>query len=276
MTIKARWQSHRNTYKNKNSEQYNKVLYKAFRQYGIENFKFEVIELCNPENLNEREIYWIDFYDSFKNGYNATPGGNEPIKTNKTELYRLWDEGYTVSEITEILGLNHNTVSKHLQGYKNYSQLLSAQRGGIKASKQIQRKQIIRYSLDGKEIDRWNSCKEIYRELGINNQAVMKNIKGQYRQAGGYRWAYEGEELKEVKLKCQDPEQNTNAKLNWDKVHQIKSLLKKGNSSKQELAKQFNVSVYTIADINSGKSWKEDDDSYIYPIYDFIRKKSNN
>lgn len=55
-------------------------LYPAMKKYGRENFRFEFIEACEVENLNEREIFWINFYDSFNNGYNATLGGNSRIK----------------------------------------------------------------------------------------------------------------------------------------------------------------------------------------------------
>ena len=53
----------------------NKVLYKAFQKYGLENFTFEIIEECDEKELNKREIYWIEYYNSFKNGYNMTSGG---------------------------------------------------------------------------------------------------------------------------------------------------------------------------------------------------------
>lgn len=51
-------------------------IYRAIEKHGIENFDFSVIEQCPVEMLNERETYWINFYDSFSNGYNATVGGN--------------------------------------------------------------------------------------------------------------------------------------------------------------------------------------------------------
>jgi hypothetical protein len=33
------------------------------------------IEECNNDLLNDRERYWINYYDSYKNGYNNTYGG---------------------------------------------------------------------------------------------------------------------------------------------------------------------------------------------------------
>ena len=44
------------------------------RKYGIEHFHIEEIE--QTDNPEEREIYWIEYYQSFKYGYNATKGGD--------------------------------------------------------------------------------------------------------------------------------------------------------------------------------------------------------
>ena len=51
-------------------------FYCALRKYGQGNFKWEVIERCGSLELNDREIYWIDFFDSFRKGYNLTKGGD--------------------------------------------------------------------------------------------------------------------------------------------------------------------------------------------------------
>src|SRR3989304_5091048 len=54
------------------------VLNLAIEKYGKENFKKEILESCNSqEQLNEREIYWIRFYNSRnrKIGYNISEGG---------------------------------------------------------------------------------------------------------------------------------------------------------------------------------------------------------
>lgn len=47
----------------------------AIKKYGIENFDFEIIEKCSINELDEKEIYWIKYYNSYQNGYNKTPGG---------------------------------------------------------------------------------------------------------------------------------------------------------------------------------------------------------
>lgn len=64
-------------------------FHNAIFKYGIDNFKFEVIEYCdNVEMLNEREIYWISYYDSTNKdkGYNLDSGGrNGGCKCEETK-----------------------------------------------------------------------------------------------------------------------------------------------------------------------------------------------
>lgn len=50
-------------------------LHRAIEKYGEESFDFSVLEECNVDSLDEREKYWINYYDSYNNGYNLTLGG---------------------------------------------------------------------------------------------------------------------------------------------------------------------------------------------------------
>ncbi len=51
---------------------------RAIKKYGIENFTKEIVEYCTHDNINEREIFWIDYHKSTKSkiGYNRTKGGD--------------------------------------------------------------------------------------------------------------------------------------------------------------------------------------------------------
>lgn len=63
-------------------EKYDKTdrkIANAIRKYSWKEMKFEVIESSDSwtkEQLNEREIYWISYYNSVDNGYNMTIGGD--------------------------------------------------------------------------------------------------------------------------------------------------------------------------------------------------------
>lgn len=279
--IQDRWKEHKREYLKQNVT---KKLYVAMQNNGIENFSFEVLEYCPIEKLNEREKYWIKKYDSIQNGYNMKEGGQslqlDLEKINK--IYCFWDSGDSISKIAERLNLNRGTVLKYLSGYKNYSIHNSRIRGGLVTRKKFfvrskteLKPTINRYTMNGDYIDSWYSCKQIKRELKINNQCVKKALDGEYYSSGGYRWSYIGTPLKEKSdfIRKNNPEKNGMAKLDWTKVHQIKEQLRKG-LPKAEIANNFNVSIYTIDDINRGKSWKEE--NWNYPIYNFQKKKSNN
>lgn len=49
-------------------------LYKAISEYGLQNFSFEILEECKKEELNEKEKFYINLYDSYNFGYNSNKG----------------------------------------------------------------------------------------------------------------------------------------------------------------------------------------------------------
>lgn len=78
-------------------------LYDAMRKYGVSRFQIELIEECDLELLNEREIYWINFYNSYHNGYNATLGGEGKLLYDYDNIATLLCQGLTTNEIVEMI-----------------------------------------------------------------------------------------------------------------------------------------------------------------------------
>jgi len=73
----------------KTKKMHNIYLENSFNKYGFENFKFEIIENCSSMNeLNDREIYWINHYDSTNRdkGYNINEGGRNSPHSDETKL----------------------------------------------------------------------------------------------------------------------------------------------------------------------------------------------
>lgn len=57
----------------------NDYLQKSYNKYGHSSFKFEILEEADglsEAELNDREVFWIDFYNSYYEGYNLTIGGD--------------------------------------------------------------------------------------------------------------------------------------------------------------------------------------------------------
>lgn len=50
-------------------------LYTEMQDKGLENFTFEILDVCSDEVQQEREKYWISFYKSTDYGYNTVSGG---------------------------------------------------------------------------------------------------------------------------------------------------------------------------------------------------------
>lgn len=65
---------------------------RAIRKYGPDNFIIEEIDTAeNQDELNQKEQYWIRYYDSVKNGYNETDaiekcGGNTYQSKTEEEM----------------------------------------------------------------------------------------------------------------------------------------------------------------------------------------------
>jgi group I intron endonuclease len=71
--INVRWSAHKHSLKHNNGCP---LLMAAFRKYGIDKFKFEIIVICFDDACYELEKHYIKKYNTFgKDGYNATEGG---------------------------------------------------------------------------------------------------------------------------------------------------------------------------------------------------------
>lgn len=61
-----------------------RLIANAIKKYGWNNMKFEIIEQnqdWTAEQLNKREIYWIEKYNTLVEGYNMTSGEKVSIRS---------------------------------------------------------------------------------------------------------------------------------------------------------------------------------------------------
>lgn len=96
----------------------------SIQEYGVDNFTFEIIEECTQDELNEKEKYWIDYYDSYENGYNQTRGGKGSadvfVKLNINDVKEIYNlllnSQLSQYEIAKLFNVGMDTISEINQG----------------------------------------------------------------------------------------------------------------------------------------------------------------
>ena len=86
------------------------------RKYGTENFEISLIEETN--NPNEREVYWIEQKGSFKNGYNATKGGDGKRYLDYDLIIVEYQEIQNIAETAKKLNISQDSVKTALESQK--------------------------------------------------------------------------------------------------------------------------------------------------------------
>lgn len=128
-TIRQRFLEHINYAKNGNNN--HMPLAHAIKKYGEENFKIEELCKCKEEDLDKEEQYYIQKYNTFHNGYNATLGGanGSKIDIDLIEMIQLYHALKSARKVAEHYKVDKDTICNrlHSNGVAFYS--LSEQRG---------------------------------------------------------------------------------------------------------------------------------------------------
>lgn len=90
-------------------------LYDAMNKYGIENFVVQELLVCDNEELSSYEIQFIDKYQTYSNGYNATKGGDGSILFDYKEIINLYKKGGNILEVSRKIGCSTDTVRNVLK-----------------------------------------------------------------------------------------------------------------------------------------------------------------
>lgn len=167
-------------------------LYNAIQKYGIEHFKISLIEECDIDQLSTREQYWIDFYDTYCNGYNATKGGDGTILFSHNEILQLLQQTPIIStkEIAQKIGCSINLV-RQIANNNNIDL--------ITRSNKLQCLEINQYDKNNNLIQTFESIKDAAQWCYDNKlskgslDTIRKKISGclhdpNRKTAYGYQW----------------------------------------------------------------------------------------
>lgn len=185
-TLEARFKQHLKKVNSVDRKTY--PLYNAMRKYGTEHFFIEEIE--RTDNLQEREQYWIKYYDSYNNGYNATLGGGGRIYTNYDLIVMLYNQGKSGIEIAKELQISKDTVYRGLRarGIQPLSNTEMAKRSRSKRIGQYDKNTL-------KLLQVYDSVADATKAMGKTSHSQISSCaNGRYETAYGYKWRFIKEE----------------------------------------------------------------------------------
>lgn len=182
ISIEQRWRDHCRVSFNENSDEYNFPLHSAIRKYGKDNFKISILEECSEKELNEREIYWINKLDTYKNGYNAALGGDGHSKYNYDDIVNYYlQNNFSVIDTCKYFNIYDQVVYSALKSKNIDYKSLSSRKNGIKkVGKKILlvEKNIVFNSMN--DID-------IYFGKQVHGN-IRRCLNGITKKAYGYTW----------------------------------------------------------------------------------------
>ena len=236
----------------------NQVIHKAMVKYGISNFYYEILE-SQIENYNEREQYWINYYNSIvPNGYNVAIGGsgsgsgiyNSQASIKSQELLDAIIEEIVANEqsfakIGKKYGVSQGVISEINLGNKYYNAELNYP---LRPEK--------RYSQD--------LIKQLAYALKYEMDKTLEDIAKEYNiDRGQLSLINQGKIYKQDWLEYPIRKGKNTSKV-ADFAKEIQDLLLNTKIPQKDIAKQFNISVNTVSYINLGKSYR--DNNLDYPL----------
>lgn len=199
VNIKKRWYSYEKLYC---KQQF--YLYNSLVKYGIENHKFEIIEECLLEQLNEREIYWKQYYlkqvkDNWKKVLFCDlydEGGGPRSEQTKQKLRKP-----KTQEWKDKIGDANRKPKPNGFGKKpeGFGEKISKTHKGVPKPKpnnfkykiiELKSKPIQQFTLEGKLVQEFNSIKDANIYLGKNSHSIGRACRGERKTAFGYIWQY--------------------------------------------------------------------------------------
>lgn len=180
-SLKHRLYQHIRSAYDSNSHSYNAHFQKAIRKYGVSAFLIEELEVCDNALLDERERYWIAFYDSNHIGYNMTFGGCGTPRYDGTEILQAWEGGLSVTAISKKTGMCDRTIVTHLKDLGVTPEEIK--RRGYESIKG----KVYQYNLDGTFVAEYPTISNVIAKFGSSSPSQA--LDNPFKSAFGYLWS---------------------------------------------------------------------------------------
>ena len=187
--IYHRFKCHLSRAFNQDCHTYNTILSRAIRKYGRDKFELEILELCDENDLNEREVYYIALYNSTIMGYNMDLGGgtgnyNRIYTDNQIDNARslIMESNLSFFEISEKLQISYTTISDINTGKLAYSSKYSYPLR-IRARNQTRNKVVYYCGICGVKVSaEGNLCRACYNDTRNLHKPDRESLKGLIRK----------------------------------------------------------------------------------------------
>jgi len=178
------------------------IINRAYKKYGENYFKREIIEYCNIDELNDKEKLYIKQYNTkFPHGYNLTDGGDgmkgyqynnnqkQNISEAKTGQKYPKEHGDKIRQAKLGKKRDQETINKIIQtkASKHNIQSNLDLKGQYKSNSQ---KSILQYNLQGNLLNEYQSAQEAGRCLNKSGNQIADCAAGRQKTAYGYIWKY--------------------------------------------------------------------------------------
>ena len=188
-SVTKRFQEHCQDFKKERCEK--RPLYNAMNKYGIENFIVEELCECSNEELSSYEIQYIEKYNTYSDGYNATKGGDGSILFDYKLILKLYQDGSSMRDVASRVGCSVDTVSKVI--HINNIPINKIIAGNCKNPTSVKQ-----FDLSNNFIRQWNSIADAAHWLVDNGYAKTYNggvrqkislcVKGKLKTAYKFIW----------------------------------------------------------------------------------------
>lgn len=191
-TLKRRWQHHLDNSKLVIPDG---DLGKDIKKYGAEHFTIQELCKCtSKEDLNAKEQYYIDYYDSINNGYNILRAGTKGTSKSYPEedIVKDYYSGLGVNKLSNKYNIPVTTIYNLL---KRNNVIMRKQSGG--AAKGQNGTPVNQYDLKtGELLNTYPSMGMAGEALGDKNKYkhIREVCAGKRKSAYGYFWAIAKEE----------------------------------------------------------------------------------
>lgn len=185
------------------------AIHQAIRKYGEEKFEWTVLDSANSqEELDDKECYWIEYYDTYYDGgYNMALGGQFNLSNDPDELSRMrggkeflvfnLEGDYMYSRVSQTafadeIGVSVKTVNHVLRGVHGKDSaggfLLFFKDGFTQELlndkiKKIQARDEYFYvfTKDGQYVGMWNNKVHCENEIGVSRKHLQRQLNQQLR-----------------------------------------------------------------------------------------------